>query len=80
MSGELASGGEAAHVRISDAQVFVGIYRDVIDADFIVKMGTGAAAAIAHVADRIAAVDVLAGKYRKALQVAITGRDAVAVV
>jgi hypothetical protein len=59
VDGFLAACGKSAHMRIGDAQILVGIYRDVVDADFIVEVRAGAAAAIADVADGVSAVHVL---------------------
>jgi hypothetical protein len=42
------------------AKILMRIYRSIVDADFVVKMGPGAAAADANVANDIAAVNALA--------------------
>jgi hypothetical protein len=42
------------------AKILMRIYRSIVDADFVVKMGPGAAAADANVANDIAAVNTLA--------------------
>src|SRR5271169_2530026 len=76
----LLAGSEAANLGHSQAQIFVGIYGDVVDADFVVEMGAGGASALADVADGVAAVDVLAGGYSEAGKMAVAGGDAVAVV
>ena len=67
-------------MRISYAQILVGIDRDIIDTNFVVEVGTGAAAAIADVADGVATVDVLAGIAGKAFQVSVTGGDPMTVI
>ena len=58
----------------------MGIYRSVVDADFVVEMGTGAAAALTYVSDGVAAMYVLTRHDRKVCQVAVAGRDSVTVV
>ncbi len=58
----------------------MGIDRSVVDADFVVEMGAGAASAFADVADGVSAVDVLARDAGEAAQVAVTGGDAMAVI
>ena len=67
-------------MRHVDAQILVGIHRGIVDADFIVKMRTGAAAAEADVADHVAAADVLAGGNREAGKVSEARNDAVTVL
>ena len=52
----------------------------VVDTDFVVEVGTGAAAAFADVPDGIAAMHMLSRHDRKVRQVAITGGNAMAVV
>src|SRR5229473_8182422 len=76
----LASRREPTYVRIGHTQILVRIDGDVVDANFVVQVRTGAAPAIADVADSVAAVHVLSGEDRKAGQVAVTRRDSVAMV
>ena len=76
----LAASSESAHMCIGYAQILVGIYRDIVDTNFVVEVRTGAAAAIADVANGVAAMDVLAGVTRKALQVSVTGGDPMTVI
>src|SRR5579863_9674861 len=76
----LAAGGESASVGHGQAEIFVGIDWGVVDADFVVEMGAGAASAIADVSDGVAAVDLLACSDREIGQVAVAGGDAVAVI
>jgi len=76
----LRSRGETAEVGYCHAKVLVRIHGRVVDADFVVKMGTGGASAEADVAEDIAAVDVLAGGYAEAGEVAVAGGDSVAVI
>ena len=56
----LASGGESAHVGYRQPEILVGVYRGVVDTDFVVEMGAGAASALADVSDGVSAVDTLA--------------------
>ena len=65
---------------LPSGEIFVGVYGDVVDADFVVEMGAGGASALANVADGVAAVDVLSGGDGEAGQVAVAGGDAVAVI
>ena len=60
-SGFLASRGQAAVVGDRDAEVFVGIYWGVVDADFVVKVRSGGASAFSHIANHVAAVNRLPG-------------------
>jgi hypothetical protein len=54
------------------AEVLVGIHRGVVDANFVVKVRTGAAAAQSNIPNGVASVDILSGDYR------ITGKMPVA--
>ena len=76
----LAAGCESAQVRVGDPEVFVGIDRDIVDPDLVVKMRTGAASAVSHVTDCVATVYVLSRVAGEALQVTEASRDPVAVV
>ena len=76
----LAACGEAAGVGDGEAEILVGVDGSVVDADFVVEMGSGAAAAEADESDGVAALDVLSGDDGEVCQVAIAGGDAVAVV
>ena len=67
-------------MRDVDAQILIRIHRGVVDADFVVKMRTGTAAAEADIADHVAAADVLAGGNREARKVSEARNDAVAVL
>ena len=78
--GLLASRSKSAYVSVSHAQIFVRINWNVIDPDFVVEMRSGAASTSADVADGIAAVNMLARKYRKAREVTITRGDSVTVI
>lgn len=53
----------------------MGIYWDVVDADLIVEVRSGAAPAQAHVSDHIAALHLLAGHNGKAREVTIKCGD-----
>ena len=65
---------------VGDTQVFVWIHRHVVNADFVMKVWTSAAAAVPDIADGIASVNVLAGKYCEALEMAVASCDSVTVV
>ncbi len=52
---------EPANLRHRQPQILIGIHRNVVDADFVVEMRAGGASALADVAERIAAVNVLSG-------------------
>ena len=68
----LASRREAASVRHGKAEEFVGIHWGVVDANFVVEVRTGAAAAQSNIPNGVASVDILSGDYR------ITGKMPVA--
>ena len=76
----LAAGLEAAAVGDRDAEVFVGIDRSVVDANFVVEVRSGGASAEANVADGVAAMNLLAGCDRETGKVAVAGGDAVAMI
>ena len=63
-----------------DAQVFVRIYRSVVDAYFVVQVRASAAAAQANVTQRIAALHSLSGNYGKIGQVPVSCGNSMAVV
>src|SRR6266700_6919017 len=67
-------------MRVGHTQIFVGIDRDIVDADFVVKVRSGAATAVANVADGVAAMYMLAGEDGEAFQVSVTRGDPVAVL
>src|SRR5262252_9024350 len=67
-------------MRVGYAEVFVGIDRDIINADFIVKVRASASSAVPHVSNGIAAMHMLPGIDRKALHVSVAGRDSVTVI
>ena len=52
----LAAGGEAAAVRDRHAEVFVGIDRGIVDADFIMKMRAGGASAFSDETNYVTAM------------------------
>src|SRR5260370_179091 len=56
----LAACRESTHVCDREPEILVRIYRSVVDADFVVEMGTGAASALADVSDGVSAVHMLA--------------------
>ena len=76
----LASGLVAAASGYGQAEVLVGIDWSVVDADFVVEMGTGGASAHADIADGIATMDLLSRRDGEARQVSIAGGDGVAMV
>src|SRR5205085_1488546 len=63
-----------------DAQVLIRIDRCVVDTDFVVEVGTGAASAEPDITDGLAFVHTLSGGDIEARKVAVAGGDAVAVV
>ena len=67
-------------MRVGGAQVFMRIDWRVVDADFVVEVGSCAAAGIADVADGVSAMHVLAGKDCKALHVTIACGNAMTVI
>src|SRR5580704_3730231 len=79
-TGFLAAVLEAAAVGDGHAEILVGIDGRVIDPDFIVEVRAGGASAEAHIANGVAAMDLLAGGYGEAGKVAVAGGDAVAVI
>ncbi len=56
----LAACRESTHVCDREPEILVRIYRSVVDADFVVEMGTGAASALADISDGVSAVHMLA--------------------
>jgi len=66
-----------ANLRHRQPQILVGVYWDIVDADFVVKMRTSRASAEADVADGVATVDILSGGDGEAGKVAVAGRNAV---
>src|SRR5579863_5641864 len=76
----LASSGEAAGVGDRHAQVFVGIDRRIVDADFVVEVRASGASAFANVADDVTAMHGLPGGHGKSGKMAVTRADAVAVI
>ena len=61
----LASRRKPAGSSHRQTKILMRIYRSIVDADFVMKMGPGAAAADANVANDIAAVNTLADHNRK---------------
>src|SRR5215469_5512435 len=76
----LASRSKPAAVRDGDAKVFVGIDRNVVDTNFVVKVRAGRAAALADITNHVAAVYALASGDRKTGKMPVTGADAVAML
>jgi hypothetical protein len=58
-TGFLAARRETAGVGVGQAKVFVRINRSIADADFVVQMGAGAAAAESNVSDGLSPVYIL---------------------
>ena len=75
-----ASRCETAGVGHGEPQVLVRIDWSVVDADFVVKVGAGAATAESDVTDGISAVHMLGRNDCEVGQVTIAGADAMAVV
>ena len=67
-------------MRHVDAQILIGIHRGVVDADLVMQVWTGAAAAEADIADHVAAANVLARGNREAGKVSEARNDAVTVL
>ena len=67
-------------MRVGGAQIFVRIYRCVINTDFVVQVRAGTAASVANVADGIAAMNVFTSEYRYALHMSIACGNAVTVI
>jgi hypothetical protein len=67
-------------MRDCHAEVFVGIHRRVVNADFVVEVGTGGATAQANVADGIAPADMLPSDDGEIGKVSVPGGDAMTVV
>src|ERR1700686_3745462 len=67
-------------MRDSDTEILVGVYRGIVNADFIVEMRTGRASAGANVSNHIAPVYRLTCSYGIAGKVAVASADAVAVI
>src|SRR5205807_5663792 len=61
-------------------QILIRIYRDTIDAHFVMKMWPRTAAALAHIADHITTVHFLALGDRIAGQVTVEGGDAASMI
>ena len=62
------------------AQVFVGIDRRVVDADFVVDVVAGRAAGVADIADDLSANDGLSSGDGESVHVAVARLDTVAMV
>ena len=67
-------------MRHRDAHVLIGIYRGVVDAHFVVKVGSSGASAGADVADCVTALHMLPRGDGKTGKVAVTCADTVAVI
>ena len=67
LRGSLAAGLKTTGNRDGHAEIFIRIHWSVIDADFVVKMRSGGTSTGAHVADGVAAMDLLSGcdRYRE---------------
>jgi len=76
----LAASPEAAAVGDGHAEIFIGIDWSVVDADFVVKVRTGGPSAGANVPDGVAAMNLLSGRNREAGEVAVAGRDTMAMI
>ena len=76
----LFAGGVATYSGYRQAEIFVGVYWDVVDSYFVVEMGASGTPARSHVTDGVATVDVLPGGDGEAGEMAVAGGDAVAVV
>jgi len=63
-----------------NAEVLVGIHWSIVDANFVVKVRSGASAAEADVADHFAAMHVLPGRDGKARKVSVASVNAVTVL
>ena len=48
------------HLRVSGAQILVRIYGHVVDAHFVVEMRTSRSAGLAHIADHLTLLHMLA--------------------
>src|SRR5215813_4950680 len=76
----LASGGEAADICHRQAQVFIWIDGRVVDADFVMEVRAGAAAAQADIADKVTALNVLSVDHGETGKVAIASPNPMAMV
>src|SRR5438067_10769189 len=77
---ELHSGVDVLGLGEGDAQVLIRIDRCVVDTDFVVEVGTGAASAEPDITDGLAFVHALSGGDVEAGEMSVAGGDAVAVV
>src|SRR5262249_42669419 len=71
---------KSARVGDRNAEVLVRIDGRVVNADFVVQMGTGAASTEAYVTDNFTAAYMLTRADRKGREVAVACNDAVSVV
>ena len=76
----LAARLEFAAVGDGDAEVLIRIDGSIVDANFVVKMRTGRATAQPDIADGIAAMNVLSRCSSESGEVAVTSRNAMAMV
>jgi len=76
----LAARCKPADVGNGESKVFVRVDWSSVDANFVMKVWSRAAAAQANVTDGVAAMDFLTRNYGKAGKVSIAGADAVAMV
>ena len=76
----LASRGEAVVVGDCNTEILVRIYWGIVDADFVVKMGSGGASALAYIADDVSAVYALASRHGVTGKVSVAGADPVSVI
>src|SRR5579863_9961923 len=76
----LASRCESSAMCEGETEIFVGVNRCVVDANFVMQVGSCTAAAQTDISNRIAAVNVLANGDRKICQMSVAGSDPVAVV
>ena len=63
-----------------DPKIFIRIDRSVVDANFVVQVGSGGASAETDITDGVTAMDVLARRDRETRKMAVAGGDAVAVI
>ena len=62
------------------SKVFVGIDWGIVDANFVMQMGSSAAAAQADVSNGIATMNILPNGDREVGQVSVAGGDSVAMI
>src|SRR6476620_1317741 len=81
LGGNASLHGSGSHLLVQrEAQIWIRIDRRIEDADFVVQVRAGAAAALSYIAYRVAPADVLSGSHGKAREMAVQRADAVAMV